>query len=267
MQNNPIHIISLGAGVQSSTMALMAKHGDITPMPGAAIFADTQAEPPSVYAWLEKELPFPVYRVTAGSLEAAVLKPHFSKKGRRFCDVDIPLHTLSAAGVKGMVKNRGCTRDFKIRPILKKVRELAAIKRGQKEVSVIQWIGISWDERLRGKESRDKWCEHRFPLIDLRFSRRHCVEWMEKKGYPTPPRSACIFCPFRSNKDWQVLKIEEPLSFQKAAQFEKEVCANFKSTPFLHNACKPLDEIDFRSEEDKGQGNLFINECEGMCGV
>ena len=40
--NEPLHIISLGAGVQSSTMALMAACGEITPMPTAAIFADTQ---------------------------------------------------------------------------------------------------------------------------------------------------------------------------------------------------------------------------------
>ena len=39
------HIISLGAGVQSSTMALMAAHGEIGPMPDCAIFADTGAEP------------------------------------------------------------------------------------------------------------------------------------------------------------------------------------------------------------------------------
>src|SRR5688572_3380034 len=37
-----MEIISLGAGVQSSTMALMAAHGEIQPMPDAAIFADTQ---------------------------------------------------------------------------------------------------------------------------------------------------------------------------------------------------------------------------------
>lgn len=40
---DPIHVISLGAGVQSSTMALMAANGEITPMPKCAIFADTQA--------------------------------------------------------------------------------------------------------------------------------------------------------------------------------------------------------------------------------
>lgn len=56
------NMISLGAGVQSSTMALMAELGEITPRPNAAIFADTQAEPASVYRWLdwlEKQLSFP----------------------------------------------------------------------------------------------------------------------------------------------------------------------------------------------------------------
>jgi hypothetical protein len=38
-------VLSLGAGVQSSTMALMAAKGEIIPMPDCAIFADTGAEP------------------------------------------------------------------------------------------------------------------------------------------------------------------------------------------------------------------------------
>jgi len=64
-------VISLGAGVQSSVMALMAAKGEITPMPDYAIFADTMAEPQGVYAWLdwlEGQLPFPVIRVSKGNL-------------------------------------------------------------------------------------------------------------------------------------------------------------------------------------------------------
>ena len=63
MSQEPIHVLSLGAGVQSSTLALMAAKGEVGPMPTAAIFADTQAEPASVYKWLdwlEAQLPFPV---------------------------------------------------------------------------------------------------------------------------------------------------------------------------------------------------------------
>lgn len=47
-----LRIISLGAGVQSTTLALMAAAGEIGPMPDCAIFADTQSEPTAVYRHL-----------------------------------------------------------------------------------------------------------------------------------------------------------------------------------------------------------------------
>ena len=49
MADKHIRVISLGAGVQSTTMALMAAQGEIGPMPDCAIFADTQGEPRKVY--------------------------------------------------------------------------------------------------------------------------------------------------------------------------------------------------------------------------
>ena len=37
---------------------------------------------------------------------------------------------------------------------------------------------------------------------------------------------------------------------------------------FLHSSCKPLDEVDLRTDEEKGQLTWdFMAECEGMCGV
>ena len=70
--------LSLGAGVQSSAMILMADRGDFGDVPEHAIFADTQSEPPWVYehlSWLESEIKhIKIHRVTAGSLENDVLK-------------------------------------------------------------------------------------------------------------------------------------------------------------------------------------------------
>lgn len=68
-----LRVLSLGAGVQSTTLALLAAHGVIGPMPDCAIFADTAWEPQAVYdhlAWLMSPnlLPFPVHVVSAGSL-------------------------------------------------------------------------------------------------------------------------------------------------------------------------------------------------------
>ena len=61
-------MLSLGPGVQSTALALMAAHGEIGSMPDCAIFADTGWEPRAVHehlAWLRSPgvLPFPVHVV------------------------------------------------------------------------------------------------------------------------------------------------------------------------------------------------------------
>ena len=62
-------VISLGGGVQSTVMALMAGEGAFDRVPDCAIFADTKWEPPSIYAhleWLGSQLRFPLYVVDNG---------------------------------------------------------------------------------------------------------------------------------------------------------------------------------------------------------
>jgi hypothetical protein len=281
--NEPIHILSLGAGVQSSTLAIMAARGEVPGYPklSAAIFADTQDEPASVYVWLDwleaeiqrSPFPFPIYRVTNGRLSERAVKMNKSATGEMYSKTDIPFHTLSENGDVGLIRGRACTADFKIKPILKKARELAGIKRGQKTVGVIQWIGISLDEVHRMKPSRDPWAKCVWPLVDAGMRRGDCIEWMKRNGYPKPPRSSCVFCPYHSNHEWRRLKTEEPkafadaVAFEKAAQKSKLESYNFRSVPYLHKSCKPLEQVDFSSEEDRGQMSLFGNECTGMCGV
>ena len=270
------HYLSLGAGVQSSTLGLMAAAGEVEPMPDAAFFADTEAEPAAVYRWLdwlEKQLPFPVYRVGKGSLEAEALVMRTSKKGLTYSRTDIPYFTLSQAGEKGKILHRSCTADYKIKPIMQAARKLAKVKRGEKEVRVIQWIGISLDEMRRMKPSRDPWAQSRWPLIEKRITRQGCIDWMRAKGFPEPPRSACVFCPFHGNAEWRRLQVDEPHEFERAVQFERAAQSakarseNMESVPYLHRSCKPLDQVDFRSDVEKGQGVLWDDECEGMCGV
>ena len=47
-----LRVLSLGAGVQSSTLLFKMLHGEIEP-PNVAIFSDTGNEPQAVYEWLE----------------------------------------------------------------------------------------------------------------------------------------------------------------------------------------------------------------------
>lgn len=43
-----LRVLSLGVGGQSTTLALMAAHGEIGPMPDCSIFADTGWEPAAI---------------------------------------------------------------------------------------------------------------------------------------------------------------------------------------------------------------------------
>ena len=175
----------------------MAAKGLVTPMPQCAIFADTQAEPPSVYRWLdwlEKQLPFPVHRVTAGSLTEASLRVGKREDGSLWMKGHVPVFSTKPDGSVGPLW-RICTADFKLAPIFKKAKELGAIKRGQKTVGVVQWIGISLDEVSRMKDSREPWSESRWPLIEMRMNRHDCFRWMKDNGYPTPPPLRLLLLP------------------------------------------------------------------------
>lgn len=256
-------VLSLGGGVQSSTLALMAKHGEVAPMPDFAIFSDTQAEPQSVYTWLdwlEKQLPFPVVRVGFGDCLTKPLEVYTSKKtGKKYMQQDIPAYTSGAGQMW-----RQCTGRWKIEPIHRYLRSIGAHK-----VGVTQWMGISADEAHRQKPNQKKWITNHYPLIDLRMTRGDCLKWMDANGYPEPPRSACVFCPYHSDKEWNRLKLHEPTDFQKAVEFErglaKAVAKNnsLDKELYLHPSRKPLDSIQFRHQD---QPDLFGNECEGYCG-
>ena len=280
-------VLNLGGGVQSSCLALMAAHGEIEPMPDFAVFADTQAEPQEVYDWLDwldEQLPFPVVRVTKSNLTDDQLTPARRKKagystgmkeGSEYLKTLIPMHGILPSGKITASIGRKCTADYKVKPILKELKNRCGIERGQKKTTVTQWIGISWDEIQRMREASDKWTQHRWPLIENRMTRQDCIKWMRDNGYPEPPRSACYYCPFHSDDEWRRLRDNSPKYFNRAIEFDKELRAKYKSHDptmlmevYLHPSCKPLGEIDFDNDEDKGQQVWdFTAECEGMCGV
>jgi hypothetical protein len=272
----PIHIISLGAGVQSSCMALMAAKGEIGPMPTAAIFADTQAEPKSVYDWLEwltKQLPFPVHRVSFGNLLEKSLIVRTSKNGKNGKNTKYTQHSPPAFtfdGKKAGILMRQCTVDSKITIIHREINKI------RQKRPVVQWIGISLDEAHRMKPSRKKHVKNVFPLIDHGMTRKDCLRWMEVGQFPEPPRSACSFCPYHDDNEWIRLRDKEPEAFAQAVDYERRLqstmkqVTNFRGTPWLHHSHQPLDSVVFVPTSGKRdiQINMnFGNECEGMCGV
>ncbi len=230
-----------------------------------------------------RRLPFPVHTVKAwGGFGKPGIKSSLGDEilastrgtGKAGSHSRPPFFTLGADGSKGMIR-RQCTGDYKIDPIQAKVRELLGLKKRQRwprTQAVEQWVGISLDEVSRMKPSQLPAIQMRWPLIDLRMTRRGCLEWLRANGHPEPPKSACTFCPFHSNSEWRRIRDTDPAGWKRAVEIDDAIRGGLVSKGldgalFLHPDRVPLREVDLSTSEERGQLNMFENECEGMCGV
>lgn len=268
-----IHVLSLGAGTQSSAMALMSAYGDL-PRPDYIIFSDTGNEPKVVYKWLddlEKELNkhgLEVIRVNNGNIYDDAMNS--VTVGGRF--VTMPFYTKNKkTGEKGMV-SRQCTSEYKIVPIHRKIRELLGYNPRQRvKEKVNMWQGITIDEITRIRESQTKWITNKYPLFEKGMDRQDAINYVRDKMGRIPPKSSCIVCPFHNNDIWLDIKRNHPDEWEKAIKFDEAIRNHprFDSELYLHKSCVPLSEVDL--QEDQMTIDDFIdgfeNECMGMCGL
>ena len=286
------HFLNLGAGVQSTALYLMSIDGDEPEVPkfDAAIFADTQEEPDEVYRhleWLESQGGPPIIRTTAGRLGDALDKGSDAAGNTRTDGghyISIPAFTMHPqTGNKGIIQ-RQCTADFKVKPIEKLIRERVGALPGRpvpKDTIIHQYMGLSFDEpkrvirvKQRFSAKPSNWRVH-FPLWEMQFDRGDCKAYLRDRMPYEVPRSACVFCPFKSDEEWRRLKADDPTGWERAVHIDK-VCrtgTGLDAHRYLHKSCQPLDEVDLRPADEKsGQMNFFAHvrgfqdECEGYCG-
>lgn len=263
-----VTILSLGAGVQSTTMLLMAMAGEFDSAPEVAIFADTGWEPRAVYdhlAWLESISTIPIERVSVGNIREDTLTGRLPSAGVQ-CEkafITMPLYVDSRG--KSTPLRRQCTSEYKLRPLRACVRKHLE-KYGARQADL--WIGISTDEAHRMRDSGVGYIRNHYPLIEAGISRADCLKWCADHGYAIPPRSACIGCPFHRDSEWRRLQ-DSPEEWRQAVEFDRQirVLPRITGNAYLHRSLTPLDAIDFRTPEDGGQLTLFGQDCEGMCGV
>ena len=288
-----LRVISLGGGVQSTVMALMASEGALKPMPDCAIFADTGWEPPTIYdhlEWLSDTLRFPIHVVDSGrSLrdDARALVNHSGNSGF----LDIPVFLKGQNGNAHGMGRRQCTEHYKIRPIRRKLRQLLGLRPRQRipfGTTVELWLGISTDEAIRIKASRDRWIHNRYPLAEAGMSRQDCLGWWSARYDRPLERSACIGCPYQSRRRWIETKRRFPGLFAETIEIDSDMRRPlvrpssaeqalgsdrglaFAKEPYLHPRRIPLAEAVSLDEAQAGLGQHrdgFGNECEGHCGV
>lgn len=270
-------ILNLGAGVQSTTLFLLAADGEIEQY-DYAIFADTQDEPTEVYSHLEwlRSVPNgpPILTDTAGNLGDDLIAG-VNSNGGKF--VTIPAFSAIAEGEPISMVKRQCTSDYKIKVVemvvKRSILNLRKYGRIPKDVVVLHSLGFSIDEPGRAARTRKRFagnwqCE--FPLIDLEMTRRDCVNYLDGRVPHEVPRSACVFCPFKSNAEWLRLKRNDPDGWKRAVEIDEAIRGDnilHRNTDdqqfYIHKTCRPLKTVNL----DEDQKTLFDLDCEGGCGL
>lgn len=294
MGSDTIRVLSLGAGVQSSTLLLMACHGETDPV-DAAIFADTGWEPRAVYehlTWLEAqaaEAGIPVYRVTGGNLRDDLLREAAVDQAAPVGRIGQPPYyvhndhpeareinlwtlwgdeTVTVQPEDGVGKLwRKCTKAYKLDPVRRKARQLMQAAGAH---HIEQWLGISLDESRRMKPSQRQYITNRFPLIERRMTRADCLAWMRQHGYPEPAKSSCLGCPFHSNARWRQIRDDSPDEWADTVAVDKAIrhgIPGVKGAAYMHRSCQPLDQVNMDEPEPVAEQIRMLAECEGVCGV
>lgn len=194
----------------------------------------------------------------------------------------IPEFTSAAPGQTGGMLRRQCTAEYKInvceRIIRRQVVGLEPRQRMPKDVKVVQYFGLSYDETRRVSKVKDSfvghpWGEGRFPLFDGEMTRSGCMSYLKDQKIPHEvPRSACVFCPFKSNHEWRLLRDSDPAGRARAIEVDEALRRpgtvanrNLEQAMYLHRKCLPLASVDL-GEKDVS-GGVARGECEGMCGL
>lgn len=276
MKEPTARFLSYGAGIDSTTVLLMSQHGELPRLDGV-IFADTQSEPQGVYdtlEWVSAAVDIPIHRVSAGNLKRDLLSAaHDTRIRSTFVHGQPPFFVQNMPNVhyptpvRGGRLLRGCTRDYKIRVIRRKIRELVGlpvIGGIPKGTHIEQWIGFSLDDMGRTFCSDVQWITNTFPLIlPKRMRRRDCIAWLKGHGYHVPMKSSCTFCPYHSNTYWREMRDTRPDEWQQTVAFEAELqrgkLPGVRGIPYLHRAMVPL-AIAPIDKPDEGE-MLFCMAC------
>ena len=69
----------------------------------------------------------------------------------------------------------------------------------------------------------EDWQVNRWPLIEQRMTRQDCLRWLERYGYPTPPKSSCVGCAFHSDAAWRAIRDDDPEAWASALEVDRAI--------------------------------------------
>ena len=220
-------MVSYGGGA-NSTALLIGLHQHRIPV-DLILFADTGAEHPHTYAYLEvmdrwlKDHGMPpitrVYKTT--------------RDGKRLTLEDECLQSCSLPSIAYGFKR--CSLKHKIGPQEKFCnhyppcrRTWAAGKRVVKFIGYDAGEGYRSDKVLLGDLADRKYSKW-YPLMEWGWTRDDCIRQIEAAGLPQPGKSSCFFCPSMKPDEITALREQHPDLFRRALALEDNARKNLKT--------------------------------------
>ena len=210
-------IISVGAGVQSSYLAL-------TEQADYYIFADTGDEAEETYQFITSFL-IPEMKKQNKILTIVKWWELYNKPQQSMYE-----YYLHNNGIPTR-QFRSCTDRFKIRTIRKYLRN-----EGITQAEML--LGITIDEYKRMKPSDVKWITNLYPLIDRKITRSDLIKYWNKKYNIVVPKSGCWYCPYLKPSRFMDYIRNKPLEREKIIKLENNA---MKLNPKLILFVRPIE--------------------------
>ncbi len=184
--------IAFSGGVESTAMCILYGKG------ATAVFTDTGSEHAEMYKRIDK-VEKALVEIHGGDFSLIRLKASVTAKGEK---VDSLTAYVDRMQFFPSGADRFCTSRFKIAPLDNFLKS-----KGESELL----IGLNADETDReGNHGLLANVHYKYPLQDDGLNRQDCVDLLDTYGLkPDFPaymrRGGCIFCPFKSKKEYAAM--------------------------------------------------------------
>ncbi len=118
----------------------------------------------------------------------------------------------------------------------------------------------------RMKFAERTYTHNRWPLIEFGMTRPDCATWLMERQIRLPPKSSCVFCPYRRNDQWRDMRDNHPDDWTAATAFDDAIRAGYagmEGQAFVHHSRMPLASADL-SPAAAGQLDLAFD-CDDHC--
>ena len=184
--------IAFSGGVESSTMCVMYGKG------ATAVFTDTGSEHAEMYRRID-HMEGALKELHGGDFELVRLRASMKVKGETVTSLT---EAVEKKNFFPSANARYCTEHFKIKPLDNFLKS-----HGECELM----IGLNADETDRGGNyGLMSNVKYTYPLQVDGYTRQDCIDILERHGLnPDFPaymrRGGCIFCPFKSKKEYAAM--------------------------------------------------------------